>query len=329
MTALVTGATGFVGGGIVRALLQQGDRVRALARRTSKTQWLERAGVEISYGDILDQASIEAALGGCDALYHAAAVYEFWVQDERQLMRTEIDGTHNAMEAALRRGVGKVVYTSTGFTVGEPKGTVGNETTPHRGYFLSRYERAKYEAEQVVKSYIGKGAPAVILKPAGVIGAGDLKPTGQAIVGVLNGRFPAIFPGVMSFVNVDDVGRAHVLAAGKPAGEEYILSERTATTAEWMGQACRLAGARVPPVAPAFAVRIVLGMEEAIANLRRRPPMLPRETIAHVTHGFQVDGSKAIRELGIAYTPMEESLRQAIVWYWQQGLLKRKPACAD
>ena len=189
MPVLVTGGTGFIGGAIVRELLRRGQAVRVLARRTSNTEELQQFKLDIAYGDILDRSSIEKALEGCDTLYHTAAIYEFWVPDEQTLMRTEIEGTRNAMEAAIRRDLKKVVYTSTAFTVGERKGTIGNETTSHRGYFLSRYERAKYEAERTVKASMARGLPVVTLKPAAVIGRGDLKPSGLATVGVLNGQF--------------------------------------------------------------------------------------------------------------------------------------------
>ena len=123
------------------------------------------------------------------------------------------------------------------------------------------------------------------------------------------------------------MARAHIFAAEKPSGQEYILSERTAGTAEWLGMACELAGVRMPPMLPSAFARLFLGAEETIANWRKRRPMLPRETIAHLVHGFQVDGSKAARELRLTYTPMNESLRAAITWYWEKGLLRKKPAC--
>lgn len=327
MAALVTGGTGFVGGAIVRELLKRGETVRVLARRTSKTDGLAKLGVEIAYGDILDEASIEKALEGCETLFHAAAIYEFWVPDEQRLTKTAIDGTRNAMEAAKRCGVKKVVYTSTAFTVGEARGTIGTETTPHRGYFLSRYERAKWEAEREVKAYLSRGLPVVMLKPAGVIGPGDLKPSGLGMIAAINGRLPGIVKGTLSFVAIDDVARAHVVAAEKAPGSEYILSERSADTREWIGMACRLAGVRTPPVVPVFMARLFARAEETVANLQKRRPMLPQETITQLVHGFQVDGSKAARELGVQYVPMEESLREAIRWYWAEGLLKRRPAC--
>lgn len=328
MAALVTGGTGHVGSAIVRELVGRGERVRVLARRSSRTEELGRLGVEIAYGDILDRTSIEAALEGCDTLYHAAAIYEFWIRDERALVRTEVEGTRNALEAALRRGVSKVVYTSTALTVGERRGAVGNEQTRRRPYYLSRYERAKVEAERVALEYLARGLAVVVIQPAAVIGPGDLKPTGQGILNVLNGRIPALFPGTATVVDVDDVAAAHVAAAARPAGERYLVAAESVSAPEFFGVACELAGRPRLPMVPAPVARLFAEFEELRARLTGRPPRLTREALRLLVHGFRLDGSKAARELGLRYRPYRESLRRAICWYWQQGLLERRPACA-
>lgn len=329
MKALVTGGTGFVGGAVVRELLRRGHQVRVLARASSKTEALEQLGVEIARGDILDRASLTAALGGCDTLFHAAAIYEMWVPDEDVLMRTEIEGTANAMEAALAAGVSQVVYTSTGATIGEPKGVTGDEQTPHRGYFLTPYERAKYEAEQAAKSY-GDRLGIVFLHPAAVLGPGDLKPTGQSLVNLLNGRFPALFSGTLTFADIGDVAAAHAIAAEKQKwGEHYIVAAQTMTTVEFFDLACRLAGLRRPPVVPGFIASLFARYEEWKARRGGQAPLMTRGSFDLAAHGFRVDGSKAARELGLRYEPVEESLRRAFQWYWDQGLLERKPACVE
>ena len=189
MKVLVTGGTGFVGGAIVNALLKQGDEVRVFARRKSKTDHLRVQGVEIVYGDILDSSSIQNALKGCNVLYHAAALYDFWGLDEKELMQTEIDGTRGVLEVALSSGIAKVVYTSTSTAVGEKRGEIGTESTTHRGYFLTMYERAKVEAEYVAMAFLDKGLPLVVVSPSGVYGPGDFKPTGRSIIHFLKYRF--------------------------------------------------------------------------------------------------------------------------------------------
>ena len=329
MKVLVTGGTGFVGGAIVRALIKQGTQVRVLARSTSKTDHLSALGVEIAQGDILDQASIEVALEGCDTLYHAAALYDLWGLNEQVLMRTEIEGTRSALEAATKIGVDRVIYTSTALTVGEGRGEVGTETMQHRGYFLSKYEQAKFEAEEVAMSYLEKQLPIVMVNPAGVYGPGDLKPTGRSVVDFLNGRMPGLFRSSTSLVYVDDVGTGHVLAASKGRiGERYILCGQRVTMQEWAGALCRLSDSKMPPEVPAFLAGIKASFDEMVARFTRRPPVLSKEAFRLISHGFQVDGSKAVEELGIEYTPLEEGLRQAVIWYWQQGMLRRKPSCA-
>ena len=329
MTVLVTGGTGTVGGAIVRALVEGGEQVRVLARRTSKTDRLEVLNVEIAYGDILDRDSIESALEGCDTLFHAAALYDLWGLTEEELTRAAVEGTQNALDAALNARVGKVVYTSTAATIGESRGEVGDEETAHRGYFLSKYEKAKFEAEKVVGSHLDRGLPLVTVSPSQAYGPGDFKPSGRFVIDYLNGRFPGLAKGRISLVYMDDVGRSHVLAASKgKVGERYIVSGDLVTIQEISELLSRLSGARVPPTFPDFMVSMHCYFGEMVSRFTKRPPLLSIESFRAISHGVQVDGSRAARELGIEYTPLEEGARRAIIWYWQQGLLKRKPVCA-
>ena len=330
MKVLVTGGSGLVGGSIVRTLLQQGNQVRVFARKTSKTEHLTARGVEIAYGDILDINSIKVALKGCTKLYHAAALYDLWGLDEQALMQTELEGTRNALDAALLGNVEKVIYTSTAVTIGEKKGEVGTETTKHRGYFLSKYEQAKFEAEQIALSYLNKGLPLIIVNPAGVYGPGDLKPSGRAAIDLINKRMPGLFGGTNSLVYLDDVGMGHVLAADKGnIGQRYILCGNIVTLNEWGRLICELSGERTPPILPTFLAGMYASFGELMSRFTKHPPVLSLETFRTVSHGFQVDGSKAAKELGIEYTPLEIGLRQAIQWYWERGLLKRKPTCVS
>ncbi len=329
MTTVVTGGTGFVGGAVVRALRSRGHQVRVLARRTSRTEQLRTLGVEIVYGDILDQASIEAALDGCDTFFHVAALYDLWVPDKPAMLRAEVDGTRNALEAARRSRVGKVVYTSSFLTIGPRRGELGTEATRRRDYCVTFYERAKYEAEQVAQAYAAQGLPLVIVNPASVYGPGDLKPSGRALIDVLNGRFPLLVRGApYGIVHVDDVATGHVLAAERGRiGERYILSERNITPAAWYATACSLAGVSIPRLGPACIVRLVAELGELGARVTKRPPLISRDAFALVAHGDQVSGAKAARELGLQYTPLEVGLPGTLAWYWEQGLLRRPPAC--
>ncbi|HUG14038.1 MAG TPA: NAD-dependent epimerase/dehydratase family protein [Thermomicrobiales bacterium] len=327
MTTLVTGGTGFVGGAIVRELLRQGEHVRVLARRPSAATGLAESGVEVVQGDIMDQASVESALNGCDTLYHAAAVFDFWIPDKR-VMAATTDGARNVLEAAIRAGTPRIIYTGAASTIGERKGEVGDETTAHRGYSMTTYERAEVAAERLVRGYVDQGLPVISVLPASVYGPGNFKPVGRGIINLINGRVPAKFNGVVSYVYLDDVGRGHVLAGQRgKIGERYILSGSNVTMAEWFEAICRLTGIRVPPTIPIMAARAYAECGELVARVTKRPPTLPRDLLTICAHGFQVDGSKAEREIGMTYTPLEEGLRATIQWYWEHGHLKRRPAC--
>ena len=327
MTTLVTGGTGYVGGALVRALRQRGERVRVLARKTSRTEDLVGLGVEIVTGDILDQASVEQALDGCDTLYHVAPIYEFWTPDKALLKRTTVEGTRNVLAAAQAKSIRRVIYTSTSFTIGEPRGQVGTEETPHRGYFVHAYEEAKYHAEQVARDFARQGLPVVILNPAGIFGPGPLKSVGDLMLRVVTGRQPMLFRGRVSYVYIDDVVQGHLLAPekGRP-GERYIVSAYNVDTADFLRETCRLAGVKPPPVGPLFVGRVVANLQELAARLTGRPPDLPRDVVSMLAHGTWVDGSKAERELGLRYTPLEEAIARTLAYYWQQGWLKNKPA---
>lgn len=327
MTVLVTGGTGFVGGAVVRALVTAGQQVRVLARPTSQTGQLAALGVEIVRGDVLDAASVEAALQSCDTLYHAAAIYDYWVPDKALLLRTEVEGTRNTLEAAKKAGLQKIVYTSTAVAIGERQGEVATETTPHRGYHLTSYERAKYEAEQLVLSYVEQGLPVVLVNPAGVYGPGDLKPTGRGIIDVLNGKIPMLFPGVLAVVYIDDAATGHLLAAEKGRiGERYLLCERNVTLEEWFDQICRLAGVKRPSFGPVWGARALAFAGELASKFTGKAPLLSKDTLSITVHGLRADGSRAAKDLGLVYTPLEEGLPKTLAWYWEHGYLKRKPA---
>jgi dihydroflavonol-4-reductase len=329
MTVLVTGGTGLVGGTIVDALLQRGVNVRVLARDPERASDLAARGVQIKAGDILDQASIEAALQGCRVLYHAAAIYEVDLPDKKRLLQTEIAGTEHALKAARRCGVERVVYTSSAITIGEVSGSIGNENTPHRGHFHSAYEEAKYRAEQVALEHARQGLPVVLVNPAMVYGPGDLKPPARGLLNILNGVYPGIYAGALSFVYLDDVGEGHLLAAehGQP-GERYILCDRHFSLPEWYGTAARLAGARLPRRFPVIVAGAYARLSSVTAKFSGKPALLSYESFKTAAYGFRVDGSRARQELGLRHLPFKEGLRRTINWYWSHGYLKHKPDCA-
>jgi dihydroflavonol-4-reductase len=326
MKALVTGGTGYVGGAIARALKARGEAVRVLARPTSRVDHLRRDGIEIAIGDVLDEASVAAALEDCTTLYHAAAIWEMWVPDPRVMMQTAIDGTRHVMNAARRLAIPRIVYTSSTRTIGERQGEIGREDTVHEGVFQTTYDESKFRAEQVVLDLARQGLPVVIVNPSGVFGPGGVGATSEAVLKTLNDRVPVILPGIVSLCYVDDVAEGHLLAAERGrAGDRYILSAVSIDVADWARQACALAGVKPPTVVPMSLARAGTWLGEPLTRVLGIKPVVSADTVRMLSHGSTMDGSKAARDLGVRYTPFETGLRRALAWYWEQGLLRTRP----
>jgi dihydroflavonol-4-reductase len=327
MTTLITGATGFIGGHLVKELVRRGEVVKVLVRKTSDTSKLQALGVELAYGDITDKKSVTAALQGCERLYQLAAVYEMWLPDRQRYYRVNVDGTKNVLAAALDAGVSKVVYTSTSETIGEAKGDRKTETTQHRGYHLSDYGKSKYFAEQEAMKFCQMGLPIVCVNPTSVYGPEDFKDqaVGKAIIDFLNGKLPGQFGSYINFVYIDDVVKGHILAMEKgKVGESYILAgDQDTLTKDCINLLAQLSGVtKIPRELPAWLVRVMALALETTSALTRKPPMLARDAVRIRLYGIRADNTKARTELGITFTPLREGLTRTIQWYRDNGYAK-------
>jgi len=223
------------------------------------------------------------------------------------------------------------VYTSSAATLGEKKGTVGTEQSPHRGSFLSDYEHSKFEAERAVLAAADEnGIEVVCVNPASVQGPGRASGSTRLLLDYLNGRLKAVVDSTLSLIDIADCTTGHLLAAsrGKP-GERYVLSGATLTVREGLALLGRLAGVEQPvrTLRPSLAMTLAT-VVESVAWVRRGSPRICRELARTITHGHAYDGSKAERELGLRYTPIEETLRRTIDWWIDQGLVPA-PAARD
>jgi dihydroflavonol-4-reductase len=321
---LVTGGTGFVGRAIVERLLGEGASVRALARSDSSAGALADLGAEPVRGDVLDPESLTAATQGCALVYHAAGANAFCLRDPSPLFEVNVRGSENVVRAAAQAEVGRVVYTSSAATLGERKGTLGSEQSLHRGSFLSDYERSKFEAERAVLAAADEtGVELVCVNPASVQGPGRATGSTQLLLDYLNGRLKAVVDTTLSLIDIVDCTTGHLLAAsiGRP-GERYVLSGATLTVREGLELLGRLSGVEQPVRAlPPWLAMTVATVVETVARARRRPPRICRELARTLTHGHAYDGSKAARELGLRYTPIEDTLRRTIDWWVEQGLV--------
>jgi dihydroflavonol-4-reductase len=324
---LVTGGTGFIGGHIVEQLLANGENVRVLARRSSKLgEYLKHPKVEIVYGDVLDKASLAAAIAGVTTLYHAAAQFEIWTADPQLMLDTANQGTRHVLDAAQAAGVKKVLHTSSGAVFGLPENATVTEASG-QGPLPDVYYQSKFESEEIAKGYIAKGLDIVFLNPSNVFGPRDTKPLGRSILQLLNGDLPSAWDANFAIVYVVDVARAHILAAKKAkSGERFILAERNIGYRDFFGQVIELGGGKLPPFMPGPVIHGIALAAEAVARVTKRMPLVSVMQYKSGTRGTRFDGAKAERELGLQYTALDQALRETITWYWNAGMLKRKPS---
>jgi dihydroflavonol-4-reductase len=328
MRALVTGATGFVGSAIARALSAAGWQVRVLARAHSDRRNLQSLPVEIATGDLLDAASLEAALRDCDALFHAAADYRLGAVDSERLYQTNVDGTRNLLNAARRAGTARIVYTSSVAAVGLPAdGSPGTEDTPVTlDDMIGHYKRSKFLAEALVREFAGSGTPVVIVNPSTPIGPGDVKPTptGQVVVDAASGRMPAYVDTGLNIVHVDDVAAGHLLALERGRiGERYILGGEDMTLREILLQISRVTGRPAPRIRLPQATLLPIALvSEAAARLTGGSARVTLESVRMARKHMYFSSAKAVRALGYRWRPPAVAFEDAIRWFREQGIVK-------
>jgi len=322
----VTGGSGFIGGAIAARLIERGDDVVALARSEATADALVRGGAEVARGDVLDEDALAAGMAGCELAYHAAGINTHCPSDPDLLLRVNVQGAETAVRAAARAGVGRVVLTSSAAAVGEAAGTIGREDSPHRGSYLSVYDRSKHEGERAAFAAArAHGVELVAVNPSSVQGPGRSEGTGKIVIDYLNGRLRVFVDTHISIVDIEDCTTGHLLAAerGRP-GERYLLNGATMTSAQGLAIVSELSGVRerVRMLPPALA-RAAAAIAEGAFRARRRPPPLCRARIRTLLHGHRYDGSRATRELGLTYTPARDTFRRTIDWAVAEGLVTR------
>jgi dihydroflavonol-4-reductase len=318
---LVTGASGFLGWHIARALTERGYRVRALCRPTSQLRDLD---VERVDGDLCDPESLARAVAGCALVFHAAADYRLWSKNSADLYRSNVNGTGNLLTAAESAGVERVVYTSTVGCIGIPDHGVGDESTPVSIHDMSgHYKRSKWLAEQVALNRAQSGMPIVIVNPTAPVGEHDCKPTptGKIIVNFLNNQLPAFVDTGLNLVDARDIAVGHLLAAehGR-SGERYILGCQDLTLEQILARLARIAHKPAPKIRIPFAIAYAASaFSTAWANVTGRPPLAPLEGIKMARKKMFVSHAKATLELGYAPGSVDAALERAVEWFCCNG----------
>ncbi|WP_374305858.1 hopanoid-associated sugar epimerase [Methylocella sp.] len=325
---LVTGASGFVGSAVARALLCDGFAVRALLRETASRENVAGLDVEIAQGDMRDPDAMARAMKGARHFFHVAADYRLWARDPGEILAANLEGARVAMEAALREGVERVVYTSSVATIACGGVAPGDERASlAAGQAVGAYKRSKVVAECLVRDMVARRKlPAVIVHPSTPIGPRDVKPTptGRIIVEAARGRMPAYVDTGLNLVHVDDVAAGHVVALRRGAvGESYILGGQDVSLACMLKDIARLQG-RAPPRLrlPRGLLYPVAFAAEAAARFTRREPFVTLDGLRMSRHRMFFSSAKAERELGYAARPYHEALVDALAWFKQNGRLK-------
>jgi dihydroflavonol-4-reductase len=325
---LVTGATGFVGSAVARALLQRGRRVRVLARPNSNRRNLAGLSVELVEGRMEDPNSLVRAVAGCRYVYHVAADYRIWVPDPGPMFRANVEGTRDLLAAALEAGVERIVYTSSVATLGLVPGGSADEDIPSRiGDMIGPYKQSKFLAEEAVRELAReRGLPVVIVNPSTPVGPGDIKPTptGRLIVEAARGQMPAFVDTGLNIVHVDDVAEGHLAAAEKGRiGERYILGGENMALAEILAEVARAVGRRPPRLRiPHGALLPVAFGAELAARISGREPFVTLDGVRMSRKKMYFSSQKASRELGYAPRPARHAIADAVAWFAADGHLR-------
>jgi dihydroflavonol-4-reductase len=330
MTTLVTGATGFVGSAVARALTARGHSLRVLARPSSDRRNLAGLSADVVIGDLTDFASLRRAATGCRYVFHIAADYRLWVPDPAAMLRANVDGALAMVRAAADAGAERIIHCSSVAALGQVgDGTPADEATPiNEADFVGSYKRSKYLAEKAVLDLTRRESlPLVVVNPSSPVGPRDIKPTptGKMILDAAAGRVPAYIDTGLNIVHVDDVAEGHVLALEKGrVGERYILGGENMLLKDILGLVADVVHRRPPSIAlPEAVVWPVAFLMEQFAKITGVAPLMTRDHLKMARKKMFFSSAKAQLELGYQPRPVRLAVEDAVAWFRANGMLAR------
>jgi dihydroflavonol-4-reductase len=326
MLVFLTGATGFLGSHVARALAEGGADLRLLVRQTSNLKNVEGLKAETATGDLRDPASLEKAISGCDTVFHVAADYRLWVRDPNEMYRSNVEGTRSILDAARKNRVRSVVYTSSVATIGfTGNGNLADEDSPvSLADMIGHYKRSKFMAEQIALEAGRHGMRVVTVNPTTPVGEQDVKPTptGRIVVDFLKGKFPAYVETGLNLVDVRECALGHIAALehGR-SSERYILGGENLTLKQILDKLGAISGLPSPTVKlPYFVAYLAGAVDETFSGrLRGHEPRATVETVRMGKKKMWASSDKAERELKWKTVPADDALRRAVEWFRAKG----------
>jgi dihydroflavonol-4-reductase len=333
--AFVTGGTGFIGANLVRLLVQEGYKVRALVRHSSCLDNLRSLDVEIVKGN-LSNPDLWKQMLGCQVLFHVAARYSLWQADREQLYQDNVLGTRNVLAAANRANIERIVYTSSVAAIGVGSSDVNSSSILGKiekgvdetyqsplDQLIGHYKQSKFLAEQEAKHAVELGQDVVIVNPSTPIGPWDIKPTptGDIILRFLRRKMPFYLDTGLNFIDVRDVAWGHILALEKgQKGDRYILGHQNLTLKQLLDQLAEITNLSAPKSSiPAWLPFSVAWIDERILAPLGKQPSVPLDGVRMANQRMYYDASKAVRELGLPQSPIFTALKDSVDWFVAQG----------
>jgi len=322
----ITGSTGVLGKPLLKKLKDEGHNVFALSRSKKNNNFLDSFGVVKVEGDLFsDSVYDNLSSHNIDTIFHVAGVNKMCVKNPENMFNSNIEGTKKMLELGNKLKIKKFVYTSSAVTLGEELGTVGNELSKHRGYFLSKYEESKYLAEKEAFDY-EKDFEFVSVNPSSVQGPGRVSGTAKLLISTLNKTYPPLIRNNISIVDIDDCTDGHYQALlNGEDNQRYVLNSFQTTSEDLLSKLRSLSEWSGRPIyIPKLGLKIIAPLGDLYKSLSNSTPLICSESARVLTHGHIYDGSKAGDKLNLSYIDLEMFMKKTINWLIDESYVNLK-----